>query len=176
MRRMRGFTLIELVVTMVVLAIVVAFAIPNFNTMVRDSRSTTLGDDLIAAINYARAEAVKRGGRVSLCASSNGTACIGNWTDGWIVFTDGATSDTAALAVTTVLRNWEAPNVNASITVTQNGADTNFFRFTGVGALARAGNVVISSKIEGCTGDSARTITVNRGGVARATNADCDDE
>lgn len=42
-------------------------------------------NDLIATINLARSEAVKRGVNVELCASSNGTSCTGTWTQGWIV-------------------------------------------------------------------------------------------
>ena len=173
MARMRGFTLIELMVTLVVLAIVVGIAIPNFSTMIRDNRSITLADELIGAVNYARAQAITASGPVSLCASSNGTTCGSDWTEGWIVFTDGVTSDTVTPpVVSTVLRYWDAP-ASATITVAQNSTPTNFIRFTNLGTLARTGNALITSQIEGCTGDSAREITINRGGVTRATNVSC---
>lgn len=173
---MRGFTLIELLVTLVVLAIVVGIAIPNFGAMIRDNRSMTLSDELIGAVSYARAQAITAGSPVSLCASSNGNTCGTNWAEGWIVFADGAASDTATPpVVSTVLRHWETP-ANASITVAQNSTNTNFIRFTNLGTLARTGNALITSKIDGCTGDSARSITINRGGVARATNAACNDD
>ena len=45
-------------------------------------------NELHASLNVARTEAVKRNDNVSVCRSSNGTACVGNWEDGWIVFVD----------------------------------------------------------------------------------------
>lgn len=173
MSRMRGFTLIELMVTLVVLAIVVGVAVPNFSAMIRDNRSVALADELVGAVNYARSQAITAGGLVSLCASSDGTTCGSDWTEGWIVFTDGVTSATVTPpVVSAVLRHWQVP-ANATITVAQNSTPTNFIRFTNLGTLAGTGNAAITSQIEGCTGNSARNITINRGGVARAINAAC---
>jgi len=174
MGRIRGFTLIELMVTLAVFAIVAGLAIPSFTQMIRDNRSVALADNLLSAAQYARAQAVTVKGAVSLCASADGATCGADWTEGWIVFADGAATETATPPqVSEVLRHWEAPGSNASIEVQQNSTDTNFIRFTGLGTLARTGNAAIAAKIEGCTGNSARNITINRGGVARATAAEC---
>ena len=95
--RHQGLTLVELLVTIALVAIVTAFAVPNFSTFIRDGRTTADFNRLLGDITFARSEAVTRGSFVSLCPSQNFTSCNGvNWSDGWIAFVDdGAGSGTA---------------------------------------------------------------------------------
>lgn len=83
-----GFTLVELVVTVAVGAILVAIAIPSFTTYIQNGRLTAQANSLVMSLDYARSEAIKRDVAVSACAADvNSTTCNGSatWTTGWIV-------------------------------------------------------------------------------------------
>lgn len=84
----KGFTLVELMVTVSIASILLAVAVPSYQSIMRESRLTTQANELMTALHYARSEAVKRGMRVTICKSANGASCGGNWSDGWIVFND----------------------------------------------------------------------------------------
>ena len=82
-----GFTLIELMVTVLVGGILLAIGIPAFHNFVMNDRDIGQANSLVSSFNYARTEAVKRNttGGVTVCASANGTTCGGTWSGGWIV-------------------------------------------------------------------------------------------
>ncbi len=86
-----GMTLVEVITTISISAILTAFAAPDMTKMIRDNRGVRQINDLQASLYYARSEAIMRNTSVVLCQSSNGTDC-GNgqqgWQDGWIVFVD----------------------------------------------------------------------------------------
>lgn len=88
--RQKGFTLVELIVTVSLAAIVLMFAVPSFSELISNTRLTTLTNDLVTHIHLARSEAVKRRMAITLCSSDDGATCSGNtdWGAGWILFTD----------------------------------------------------------------------------------------
>jgi type IV fimbrial biogenesis protein FimT len=90
LHRSRGFTLVELMVTLVVLVVLVSVAVPSFDNIRLSNRLASYSTDLVAGSQLARSEAIKRNARVTLCASSNGTACAtnGQWEAGWIVISN----------------------------------------------------------------------------------------
>ena len=96
MKRDYGFTLVELMVTLVIAAILLTAGVPSFNTLIKNNRLTTSNNELVSALNLARSEAIKRGLRVTVCKSSDQASCDTSgtgWQQGWIVFTD--TNDNA---------------------------------------------------------------------------------
>lgn len=85
----KGFTLVELMITISIASILLAVAVPSYQSIMRESRLTTQANELMTALHYARSEAVKRGVRVTLCKSADGATCNGDsWKDGWIIFSD----------------------------------------------------------------------------------------
>jgi type IV fimbrial biogenesis protein FimT len=89
MKNDAGFTLIELIVTVAIAAIVLAIAVPSFQETITSNRLTTFSNTLVASLNFARSEAIKQNRRVTLCSSADGLSCAtGGYQQGWIVFID----------------------------------------------------------------------------------------
>lgn len=80
-----GVTLIELIMTISIAFILMGIAIPNFISIISSNRLTTYANELVASLNLARSEAVKRGVQVSVRRKGNSSQ---NWDAGWDIFTD----------------------------------------------------------------------------------------
>lgn len=96
----KGVTLIELLVTVVVMGVLASFALPGFSRLIASSRMTTQTNEFIAGLNLARSEAVKRSQNVAVRADKDGI----EFAEGWTVFTDkdgngepGSTDDDGAI-------------------------------------------------------------------------------
>lgn len=86
----RGFTLIEVLVTLSVVSILLSVAAPSYRTFVQDSLLITQSNSFASAIALAKSEAIKRSSEVIICPSTNGTSCTGGvvWSNGLLVFAD----------------------------------------------------------------------------------------
>lgn len=92
-KRQTGFTLIDLLVTLAVLAIVIAIGVPGLQTITESNRAASQNNLITGTLISARSEAIKRGVDVTICASTNATAATpacntAQWELGWIVFAD----------------------------------------------------------------------------------------
>lgn len=99
MRKLRGFTLIEVMVVIAIVAILAAVAAPSFKSMIQSSAITSNINSFLADSSFARSESIRRGGNVVLCRSdlpeavppacSTAAGVSGTgWSSGWIVFHD----------------------------------------------------------------------------------------
>jgi type IV fimbrial biogenesis protein FimT len=175
-KRYQGFTLIELMVTLAVLAIVLGIAVPSFQKQIINNKSLTMGDEFAQALNFARSEAVKTKKRVSICASSDGATCTGNWSEGFIVFQDNAATDTeTTVTLGTVYKVWPKLSTAGTFSVKRHTDDASFIRYTPLGTLAPIDNktINVSLKLTGCTGKAARKISVNLSGFVSVQADDC---
>lgn len=80
-RAMRGFTLVELMITIFIAAILLVLAVPSFRGVISRTNLASVNDGLTSALHYARTEAVTRGVHVAVSASSGSNG----WADGWSV-------------------------------------------------------------------------------------------
>jgi len=145
---MPGFTLIELMIVLSVLAILIAAAVPNYNDFVKNQRVKTASFEFFSSLVLARSEALTRNSTVTVAATSGTT----NWAAGWEV-----------RAGATVLRKQESlPNIVIAGT-------TSTLSYTGTGRVPGAGAIEIEISATGA-GITPRCITVDLSGrpVTRA--------
>lgn len=164
--KITGFTLIELLTVIIVVGILVSVAAPAFTRFVESNRLTALTNDLVADINFARSEAIKRSARTGLCATSGSNCATStNWgSAGWTVFLDSDNSSTWTTGDTVVKTHDPSP---ANNTVT---SDQNFLIFDKIGGLVSATSsvVVCNSRI-----NQQRAVSVGTTGRATITPGIC---
>lgn len=129
-RRSKGFTLVELMVTIAVVAILLAIALPSFRNVIQRNRVASASNDLLASVSYARTTAINRGQLVSMCPSTDGASCTSAGKDfesGWIVYTypaGAASANTAYAAATSTLLRASGTHTGVSINAQQTGVIT----------------------------------------------------
>ncbi|MGI4849507.1 MAG: GspH/FimT family pseudopilin [Janthinobacterium lividum] len=159
-----GFTLIEMIITTTIVAILAGVAIPSFSTLIKDSRLTTSTNDLKVDLALARSEASKRGFRVAVCASNTGTGCTATaWNLGRIVFVD-RDGDGVVDGNDEILRVSSALPANNKITASF--TNTGYIQFRPSGLSDSTGNFALCDDRAGKFG---RTIAINSVGRANLT-------
>lgn len=88
MHTQSGFTLLELMITLLLLSILLVLSMPEFNTLMERQKAELAIRKLATTIELAKSSAIASGTMVTLCRSSDGLKCGGKWQDGVLVFTD----------------------------------------------------------------------------------------
>lgn len=150
----RGFTLIELMVSIALVSVLMMIAVPSFTTFQRNAELTSFSNTLLASINAARGEAMKRGMH-AMVVPANGT----NWSSGWVVFVDVDRSQTFDAVNDISILTREAPP--SYLTITANGPSAEsppYMMFDASGY----------SKLKGSAGFGANTFEIKRNDVSGA--------
>ncbi len=167
----QGFTLLELMITVAIAAILLAIAIPSFQSTIARSQLTTKTNDFLTGLASARTEAIKNNTRAVMCASTNGTTCTGApWTGGWLVFVDtdrdGALDAGEAITKVSQVTN----DLSVEGTATVNGAVATPIIFGSDGTLFNnAGGTVRVCKATTAlpANENARDIFISTVGTSR---------
>jgi type IV fimbrial biogenesis protein FimT len=145
MTRQCGFTVVELMVTLSIVAILVSAAAPGYQDWVATTRLNSHANELVTALHFARSEAVKRNASVSLCKSSDSATCAttGTWAQGWIVFADLGTVGTFDAGTDTVLRTHD--KLTGGTTLVGQTAVASVITFRANGSAAQGGTIDMCS-------------------------------
>ena len=164
MKKIKAFTLVELMVTLAVFGILVVMGVPSFTSYTRSNRLVTETNSFVGSINYARSEAVKRRSHVTMCQSNDGATCTdAGWATGWIVFVNTDNDSPAQVdGGEEILRVYGAITTNSSLAASANFSD--FITYTPKGFPTAQGEFILCNS---SGADSARSITVNR--IGRVT-------
>ena len=170
-RRPRGFTLVELLITMTVLGILGMIAVPSFNNAILGNKLASFSNSFVASVQLARSEAIKRNSPVKLCRSADGTSCAaaGNWQQGWIIFNDAPPGDGIINGTETRVHYQQALPDEFAFT-----SDNYTITIQGTGLIDAGATMVLCR--HNSVGSQERAITVSTTGrstVTRTTNGTC---
>jgi len=159
----QGFTLLELMITVAIAAILLGIGIPSFQSAIASAQLTNQTNRIVSALQQARIEAIKRNAHVVTCISNNGTACDGtSWASGWLIFQD-ADQDGALDNGENILAVGQASP--GSTTSVGNTNVASKIRYGADGQLVGVGNGIIRvCKTTTAVKENARDIVLNRVG------------
>jgi type IV fimbrial biogenesis protein FimT len=151
MRTARGFTLVELLIVVTLVGILAALAAPSFNETILTQRVKSTSFDFIASLSYARGEAIKRNGSVTIAPLG------GDWASGWEI---------TAAGVADPLKSQPAA---ANITI---DGPANIVYGRSGRVTAGTGNIEIDDN-QSSSAVQPRCITLNPAGVPRSRQGAC---
>lgn len=170
-KSIRGFTMVELMVAMAVMAIVVSLAVPGFQGTTSRTRIAAAAADFLASINYVRSESIRLGRSVTLCKSSDGAGCsdTAEWEQGWIAFVDDNASgdlDTGE----SLIKVWDG--LPSGYTLRGSQHLNRFIRYNPYGSLTNAAGTFVVCHNNKTTGARAVDLTRLRPRLGLDTNGD----
>ena len=180
MKKYNGFTLIELMITLIIVGVLLVVGVPSLKTFMESGRLIASTNELLSALHVARAEAIKTNARVTICESSDGSTCstTGSWKNGWIVFIDrngdgvGTGAECAAPNTDCLLRMHQGFD-DTELTIA--GLDANLaavesFTFSSRGLPKNINGSPQSGTFSICSTDGNRAIVLSLSGRVRITD------
>ncbi len=160
-----GISIVELVVSLAVVAILTTTGVPAFSSFIQSNRLSESSFDMLATINLARTEAVKRRTRVLLCRSADPTlptpSCGGSantWTTGWLVFASGDSNTTYEAGTDTLLGRGLVDSSN--VTVITNGTSNSNLEYNSDGTTNESGGTARFALCDQRGGAQGRQINI----------------
>ncbi|HEY8099062.1 MAG TPA: GspH/FimT family pseudopilin [Methylobacter sp.] len=141
-----GFTLIELMITLAIVAILMVIGIPSYQSLITGSNITTESTSLMGDLQYARSQAIKQGLPVSVCAANtSGGApytCSGlsNWAGGWVTYTNNPPTNTVTNSVLRV----QQPLTSSDTMTSTSATALSSVSFNNFGFSTIKGSVTVS--------------------------------
>ncbi len=180
MKNANGYTLTELMIVVAVLSVVLAIGLPRLNVFFDGNRMVSNTNALVSAINIARSEAIKSGGRVTLCKSSTADANVptcttnGGWEQGWFVFqdTDATVGQYNSSSDGIVLRRQPGVEGRATTIRTSDTDIQNYISFTSRGIPKAANGAAQSGMYRICDDrglTNAAGVTIARAAILSAS-------
>ena len=165
-----GVTVMELLVSMTIAAVLLALAVPAFDAVMTTTRLSSASNSLLSSLYLARSEAIKRNGRVAVCKSQDGASCAstGDWDQGWLVFSDTDNDAQVDASETVILR---VLALDGGLSARGNSNVANYVSYASVGATQltsgafQAGTITICR--ESSSAGEGRSIIISATGRAR---------
>jgi len=186
-RQARGFTLLELMITVALMAIILGLAVPSFRDLIQNNRATTQANDLISFLQLARSEALKIGQPVTICpadVSEETLSCGSDWSAGWMVYRDSSAIGSGSSGVAEEIRASRPPA--DGLALDWNGSQ-DFLRYLPDGRIDAVSMPSSQGQGQGqtppalafelatasCTRDNARKIVIERTGRMSVERFSC---
>jgi type IV fimbrial biogenesis protein FimT len=165
MNKLSGFTLVEMLITVTVAAILLTIGVPSFRYVTNSNRIAAEINGLLGDMQFARAEAIKEGLPVTVCVSTNGATCANanTWQNGWIVFSDVNGSATVDVATDAVLRVQNTFSSTDTFVATNNVVAVTFNREGYANGIANGTLIALHDSTN--NSDWTRCLSINRVGM-----------
>ncbi|HHW4679211.1 MAG TPA: GspH/FimT family pseudopilin [Xylella sp.] len=163
-----GFTLLELMIVVAIVAVLAAITVPSFRGLVRLNQVSAMTDELISSLALARSEAVCSAHGGGVCPSANGNTCGDQWSQGWLVWNDANANGLLDKGETVLRYVQGSPQLSVSAT------NALPIVFDSNGLRRASNNQVVTFRPDHCDGQPLqRTVTITATGQAKVDKAMC---